>query len=180
MITNHLNADFHENPIETIPRQESLPPFLGCLIADKDGRCLLKFEIFEGALNSFLKKNKNEDIEDAFDLDLIPMFISAFERFSETFNFKDLSGLNMMGKDLKMYTFFCFEKFTVIFFLNPKIQVKLISNIVKEFLTVLFRENEAIFSDFYKKCKIEELKRLELSGNNWLNKINKYLSYLNQ
>ena len=85
-----------------------------------------------------------------------------------------------MGTGLKMHTFFCFEKFTVTFFLNPKVQVKLISNSIKDFLKMLFKENEAIFENFYANCSMEKLTKIECSGNVWLNKMNKYLSYLNQ
>jgi len=178
MITNHFNTDFSNGLNDIYPNQDNLPPFLGCLIADKDGKTLLRFEIFEGALNYYLKNKMIDNIEDGFDLDLIPMFISAFERFSETINFKDLSGLNLMGTGLKMHTLFCFERFTVTFFLNPKVQVKLISNMVKDFLKILFKENESLFDNFYKNCSMEELSKMEFSGNMWLNKMNKYLSYL--
>ncbi|MFX1275435.1 MAG: hypothetical protein ACFFBP_13945 [Promethearchaeota archaeon] len=178
MIANHFNTEIYENLKEYTNNQGNIPPFIGCLIADKDGKTLLRFEIFEGALYYFLKNNMNDDFEEEFDLDLIPMFISAFERFSETINFKDLSGLNLMGTGLKMHTFFCFEKFTVTFFLNPRVQVKLISNIIKDFLKVLFKDNEMIFNNFYVNCSREDLSRLEFTGNSWLNKINKYLSYL--
>ena len=85
-----------------------------------------------------------------------------------------------MGRKLKMSTFFYFENFTVTFFLNPKVQVKLISNSIKDFLKTLFKENETIFENFYANCSMEKLKELELSGNKWLNKMNRYLSYLNQ
>lgn len=180
MIANHFNAEIHDNLTEISPKKEIIPPFIGCLIADKDGKTLLRFEIFEGALCYFLKNTMDESLEEGFDLDLIPMFISAFERFSETINFKDLSGLNLMGSGLKMHSFFCFEKFTVTFFLNPKVQVKLISNIIKDFLKVLFKDNEPIFNNFYVKCTREDLIRLEFTGNAWLNKINKYLSYIIQ
>ena len=180
MITNNFSTDFHDGFNEIILNENNLPPFLGALIADKDGKTLLRFEIFEGALNYFLKNEMAEDIEDGFDLDLIPMFLSAFERFSETINFKGLSGLNLMGTGLKMHTFFCFEKFTVSFFLNPKVQVNLISNNIKDFLKILFKENESVFEDFYANCSMEKLSKIECSGNAWLNKMNKYLSYLNQ
>ena len=82
MITNHFNTEIHENLKDFISNQQNLPPFIGCLIADKDGRCLIKLEIFEGALTYYLKNTMNDDVEDGFDLDLIPMFIRAFERFS--------------------------------------------------------------------------------------------------
>ena len=178
MITNHSNTNYHGGFNDN--STENLPPFLGALIADKDGKTLLRFEIFEGALNYFLKKKMEDEVEDGFDLDFISMFISAFERFSETINFKNLSGLNLMGRKLKMSTFFYFENFTVTFFLNPKVQVKLISNSIKDFLKTLFKENETIFENFYANCSMEKLKELELSGNKWLNKMNRYLSYLNQ
>jgi hypothetical protein len=53
-------ANYPENVSSNIPLVErtindDLPPFIGCLIADKDGRTLLKYEIFSGALEFYLK-----------------------------------------------------------------------------------------------------------------------------
>ena len=87
-----------------------IPPFLGCFVADKNGKTLIKFEVFKGALDFFIKEGFNEGEKDnCLDIELIPMFISALERFSAEINIKDLSGFKLEGKNIKLQTFFTIQ-----------------------------------------------------------------------
>jgi len=162
-ITNNLEITKKEN--------DDLPQFIGCLIADKDGKTLLKFEIFSGALDFYLKKPN----EASFDLDLIPMFLSAFERFSEQMNFDSMSRLNLEASNLKMHSFFCFEKFTVTFFVNPRINTSVFERTMKTYFYNLFEEHEYLFANFYKRGTTLTVSRLEREGAQWLNTLNKNL-----
>ncbi len=151
---------------------DNIPPLIGCFVSDKDGKTILTFEIFEGALESYLKRNNDDNEEESFDLELIPMFISAFERFSEQINFNDLSGLDLRGTGLKMYSFFCFEKFTVTFFLSPSIFIKHLREKIISFFNDLYENNRDLFDNFYKSGTINESSRLCSIGNDWLNELN--------
>ncbi|MBN1802540.1 MAG: hypothetical protein JW891_13595 [Candidatus Lokiarchaeota archaeon] len=164
-------ADFSRFSTGT-PCVNDIPPFIGCFISDKDGKTLLRFEIFEGALENYLRTNPTDEGEEIFDLELIPMFISAFERFSEQINFLDLSGLDLRGTGLKMYCFFCFEKFTITFFLNPTIYIKHLREKIISFFNEFFENNQDLFENFYKKCNPKEISRLSSIGNKWLNELN--------
>jgi hypothetical protein len=171
MIANYPEIFISEKLAITKKENDDLPPFIGCLIADKDGKTLIKFEIFSGALDFYLKKPN----EAPFDLDLIPMFLSAFERFSEQINFDSMSGLNLEASNLKMHSFFSFEKFTITFFVNPRINTNLFERTVKTYFSTLFEEYEYLFSNFYKRGSTLIVSRLEREGAQWLNALNKNL-----
>jgi len=169
-------ANYPENVSSNIPLVEKttnvdLPPFIGCLIADKDGKTLLRYEIFSGALEFYLKKPR----EELFDLELITMFLSAFERFSEQLNFENMSGLNLNGNNLKMHSFFCFDKFTITFFVNPRINMNLFEKAMKNHFNCFFEENENLFENFYQRGTTLTVSRLEREGAQWLNALNKNL-----
>jgi len=90
-----------KNSIET-PKIEEIPPFLGFLIADRNGRTLTSTEVYDGAFGLFLRYEN--DLEKSNELDLIPMFISALEKFAEEINIKDLPGFKLEGSNLKIHT----------------------------------------------------------------------------
>ena len=92
--------------ITEVAKPVRIPPFVGYFIANKDGLTILTTEVFDGALLKFLK-DKNDDTteEDKFDIALIPMFISALEKFSKEINIQNLSGFSLMGINLKMQIF---------------------------------------------------------------------------
>ncbi len=92
--------DFKNNIEST--KIEEIPPFLGFLIADRNGRNLTSTEVYEGAFGLFLKYE--DDLEKRNELDLIPMFISALEKFAEEINIKDLPGFKLEGSNLKIHT----------------------------------------------------------------------------
>ncbi|QEE16616.1 GTPase domain-containing protein [Promethearchaeum syntrophicum] len=81
---------------------EEIPSFLGFLIADRNGRTISATEVYEGAFGLFLKYN--DEVEKGNELDLIPMFISALEKFAEEINIMDLPGFKLEGSNLKIHT----------------------------------------------------------------------------
>jgi len=174
MIANYPEIFISDNLAIEKKENDDLPPFIGCFIADKDGKMLLKFEIFSGALEFYLKKPH----EDLFDLELITMFLSAFERFSEQINFESMSGLNLNASNLKMHSFFCFDKFTITFFINPRIDMNLFEKSMKNYFNSFFEKNKLIFENFYKRGSMSTVSRIEREGAQWLNKLNKNLLVL--
>jgi len=87
--------------IETTKIKE-IPPFLGLMIADKNGRALTVTEVYDGAFKILLNFKTEE--EKKTELELIPMFISALEKFAEEINIQDLPGFNLEGSNLKIQT----------------------------------------------------------------------------
>ena len=94
---------------------DEIPPLIGCLISDKDGKSLVSFEIFEGAIQHFIQDknmNKNTDIGNSLDLDLIPMYTSAIEMLTRELNIKGIPYIEVNGSNLKLRIIFYFENFT--------------------------------------------------------------------
>ena len=149
------------------------PPCLGCLISDKDGKTLFKYEVFEGALDFYLKKDiEEEEKKISFDVELIPMFISALERFSQEINIQDLAGFKLKGTNIKMHIIFCFNNYTVIFFLNPNINFKLIESRINNYFNFFFDVHMSDFNNVKKMCSRHFISHLELLGRVWLKDLN--------
>ena len=152
--------------------KSEIPAFIGCFVADKDGKTLLKFEIFQDALNFFLKRDIDGK-ESRLDIELIPMFISALERFSAEINIKDLAGFKLKGKNIKLQTFFDFEDYSVIFLLNPEVDIKLVDSQIRTYFSFLFEVYHNEFQSFRKMSSVDYISHLELIGRIWLKDLNK-------
>lgn len=152
--------------------ETEIPPFLGCFLADKNGKTILKFEIFENALDYFLKKDLGDDKKSCIDIELIPMFISALERFSAEINIKDIAGFKLEGKNIKLQTFFDFEEYSVIFILNPDVNMKFVESRIKTYFSFLFKVYHNEFKDFRKMSSTDYTSHLELIGRIWLKDLN--------
>ncbi len=177
-ISNDLKSVFLEDytceKLGLILSKLEIPPFLGCFVADKNGKTLIKFEIFEGALDFFIKKGlNNREKNNCLDIELIPMFISALERFSAEINIKDLAGFKLEGKNIKLQTFFDFEDYSVIFLLNPEVDIKLVDSQIRTYFSFLFEVYHTEFQNFKKMSSVDYVSHLELIGRIWLKDLNK-------
>jgi GTPase SAR1 family protein len=152
---------------------EKLPPFFGALIADKDGKSLLKFELFDNALEKYIKNSVPTDGSTIpLDLELIPMFISALEKFSLELNIQNLSGFGLKGSNLKMEI--CgFEDYTVTIFMNPDINFEPIEDKINNFFRNLFEDYKKEFEIGANTGNIDALIPLQENGKEWLNTLNK-------
>ncbi len=152
--------------------EEIIPPFIGAFIADKDGRTLLKIEIFDEALEKFLITEVSNDPNFIpVDLDLIPMFISALEKFSLELNIQDLSGFGLKGSNLGMHIL-TYDNFTVTFFMNPNVNIAPVLNKVDNFFKNLFEEFKDDFEYSLRTGQIDGLFPLMKLGQNWLKELN--------
>jgi len=157
---------------------EKIPPFIGCMISDKDGKTIAIFELFKGDLEYFIKK----DIivikkRNNFDIELIPMFICALESFSDQICIENLAGIKLKGTNIKMHSIFCFSHFTIILFLNPFIRIKSYENVICDYFSDLFEKYEEEFEDILKLSSNDIISKIELKGREWLRELNE--SYLN-
>jgi len=150
-----------------------IPPFLGCTIADKYGKTLFSYELFEGSIDYFLKKDhgSNDTVQD-LDINLIPMFISALEAFSQEINIKDLPGLKLEGTNIKLQTIFSFDDYTIIFFLNPNVNMKLVETRIISYLSYLFEVYKSDFTNSFKMSSSNFILHLKLLGKIWLEDLN--------
>jgi len=132
-------------------KEKKIPPFLGCMIADKFGKTLFIYELFNGSIDYFLKRNReNNKNKQDLDIALIPMFISALEAFSQEINIQELSGFKLKGTNMKVQTIFSFDEYTIIFFLNPKVNLKLVENRIKNYFSYLFEVYKNDFNNIVK------------------------------
>ncbi|MHA1489662.1 MAG: ADP-ribosylation factor-like protein [Promethearchaeota archaeon] len=179
IINNFYFKDiFKDVIVSEVPEEVKIPPFIGYMIADKDGRSLLTTELYDGALISFLKKkNEVKNNNSRFDIELIPMFISALEKFSSEVNIQNLSGFNLKGVNLKMQIF-SFNKFTVTFFANPNINLKSIEYEISNYFLNFFEKYDKEINIFLKTGSIKDIYSLNIIGRKWLEKLNKSYEHM--
>ncbi len=152
--------------------EKIIPPFVGYFIANKDGITILSTDVYENALISFLAEdNVFFEKKPDFDIQLIPMFISALEKFSKEVNIKDLSGFNLNGSNLKMQIF-SFNEYTVTLFTNPNINLKSIEYKIIDFFLGLFERFKVQFDDFKQNHSLESFGEIEQYGREWLSDLN--------
>lgn len=171
--SRNILANFGEESIisESSSEQKS-PPFIGAFIADKDGRSLSKLELYENALEEFISNNVPTDGSIVpVELDLIPMFISALEKFSLELNIQDLTGFSLKGTNLRMHVF-GFDDYTVTIFMNPDVNIKAIENKIKNYFKNLFDKYNTEFEKSVATGQIDNLYPAIDEGKKWLNELN--------
>ncbi len=177
----HLIASIEDSdPFAEIPINDTIPSFIGCFIADKAGKTLLTFELYDGALKTYINGPPDLTIpsEEAefhkFDIELVPMFVSALEKFSQEINLKKLSELKITGINLKMQTF-SYDKYTVTFFINPRINLKPIEKKVRDYFNTLFTKYKDELEISLKTGFVDNLSHLNELGQEMLKELNKYV-----
>ena len=106
-ITSELMDFFHKDKHWFEFASKSLrftaPPIIGFFIADKSGTIILTCELFDGALEHFIKRDiKDEDAKSNFDIELIPPFICALESFTDQICVENLAELKIKGTNIDM------------------------------------------------------------------------------
>ena len=154
--------------IEMISERVGEPPFLGFLIADKNGRTLINTEVYEGVFDKFLKEESEDSLTD---FELIPMFINALEKFSKVINIKDLSGFKLKGTNIKMQTI-RYQTFTITLFMKSDTNVKAVMDQIKKWFDNIFEKYENDFETSINTGQISHLNHLTVKGKKWLDKLN--------
>ncbi|MCK4779532.1 MAG: hypothetical protein KAT57_05060 [Candidatus Lokiarchaeota archaeon] len=177
MITNdslELNAQQNKKDFYYKVKNDcSPPPFIGCLISDKDGIRIASFEVYKGALEFFIKKNmKDKSRCECFDVELIPMYFCALERFSEEINIQNVPCINLKGTNIILHSIFDLNHFTVIFFLNPFVHIKSYENLIHIYFKELYEEYKSEFQDIKKLSSIDFKNHLEILGMEWIRHLN--------
>lgn len=145
-----------------------VPPYLGFLVADKDGKTMINVEVFDGAFDLFLKP---EEGAMKTDFELIPMFISALEKFSEEININNLAGFQLKGTNIEMQTL-SFELYTVTLFINPKTNVKFFEDLIREWFENLFELHRKELESAIETGYISIVHKLNQEGREWLENLN--------
>ncbi|MBD3194051.1 MAG: hypothetical protein GF317_03285 [Candidatus Lokiarchaeota archaeon] len=152
------------------PTIENIPSFIGFFMADKNGRTFLNMEIYEGALKDFLSDAEAPE-DRPLEIELIPMFISALEKFSQEINIKNLSGFNLKGINLKLHIE-SFNDYTVTFFLNPDVNIESMQYEMKNYLLDFFTKYEKEFESFETTGSVSDNEEMKSEIKDWLEKLN--------
>jgi GTPase SAR1 family protein len=161
---NILDTNLTENFEDFKPT----PPFLGFMIADKNGKTLMISESDEGIFRNLLN-TAEQDMHG--DPELIPMFISALEKFSTEINIQNLSGFSLKGTNIKMETI-RFELLTITLFMNANTNMNSLKNEIHDWFTHLISNNEKQFEKAIIVGDVTKLVELSKKGDVWLNKLN--------
>jgi len=176
-ITNSFNLDnFYEFEndifIPEFPTKKEIPLFIGFFISDENGRTILIIELYKGVLNEYLSEPKLQEFQKrSMNIELIPMFISALQKFSKEINIKSLSGFILKGINLKMQIII-FGKYTVTFFINPNIYLKPIEYKIKNYFLELFDDYEVQLEHFKDSGSLLKDTEIKEKCLKWMKKMN--------
>jgi hypothetical protein len=177
MVISKTSMFYHHAKSESDFLNGDMPPLIGCLISDKDGKSIFTFELFTGAIQQYIRKSSDvDDKECDLDLDLIPMYTSAIEMLTSELNVHKVPGLEVSGTNLKLHILFCLEKFTIVLFLNPKIKFDFIEEHVTNYFINLFEEFSEDFNDIKKYSSKDFVDYLERLSWCWLIELNENYS----
>ena len=162
--------DFKEDflGIDVRPTRDMLP-FLGFFLSDKDGKTLITTEVYEGALKDYFTNNSSDN--PMFDVELIPMFISALEKFSQEINIEDLNGFKLVGKNQTMHIFGT-EVFTFTIFSNPNINMKSIKSEIQTFFENMIQDNRDILLEALSSGYVDPINPIAENAKKWLDNLN--------
>ncbi len=128
------------------------------------------FEIYDGAIEDFLKiQNLGK-----FDKDLIPMMVSALEHFSREINIENLTSLTLDGANIKLQTY-KYEKLTVTFLMNPRINIQAMKKIMNEYFNTLFSSYKKELEYSMETGLIDNIYHLNELGREMLKEMNKFV-----
>ncbi len=156
-----------KNSIET-PKIEEIPPFLGFLIADRNGRTLTSTEVYDGAFGLFLRYEN--DLEKSNELDLIPMFISALEKFAEEINIKDLPGFKLEGSNLKIHTV-KYEICTFCLFMRTDVNFDTVKDYVFDWFDNMMENHKSEIEMSIQSGNMLYSNSIKEDAKKWLNKL---------
>jgi len=164
-----------KSPISEVQsRKLKVPPFIGFTVTDKNGKVVLISEVFDGAIDQIIKENNPKDkINEDIDIELIPLFFCALEKFSSQFNFQDITGINLKGNIVNM-EIFDYDKYNVVLFLNPDINIKPLEYKIKDFFSNLFKKYGEKLHKSLLLAETNAFSEVNEFANKWLEEINKY------
>ena len=161
----YCEENYYMNMDSDFPN-EKIPPFIGCMISDKEGKILVTFEIVKGALENIIKKDRNAE---NVNIDTFPTYICAFKKLSEEVIIQNIPNIEIENSNFKMHILFYQNEFTIIFFLNPIVRFNVVENLINNYLTNFFEEF---------KYDFEDIDFLEKLGWAWLLDLNhNYLKF---
>jgi len=158
---------FEINYLEPIYKKKKAPPFLGFMVADKDGKTLMIIGTNDEIFNDFFRSENDKG-----DTELIPMFICALEKFSSEINIQNLPGFKLKGTNLKIVTY-RFDLITVSLFMNSETNEKPFKDRINNWFTNFFEKNKKKFEKAILIGDLSNFVNLNAAGRKWLVNLNK-------
>ena len=146
-----------------------MPPLLGFAILDNKGKTLMNIEIYEGALDSFLKFGVKHSI---IDFEIIPLLINALEKVRKIKNINQSPEIDINGTNIKILTL-KLDIFTIIIYMHIDTNIDPFNQELIKFFQNIFLKNKEIFDKYLKTGKIDLNSQIIYEGKTWLNEINK-------
>ena len=159
---------FESNFIESISTKKDIPPFIGFMIADRNGKTLTTTEAYDGVFDEIFQ---SENSEMPCDIELIPMFINALEKFSAEINIQNLSGFKLKGTNIKMQTF-RLDLITITVFMSSDTNVKAYKDEIIAWFNHIFEINEREFEKSILTGDVSWFAEFNAKGREWLNLLN--------
>lgn len=164
-VEKHLLKNSVKNHHVNNESNSDVPPVLGFIIADINGRTLLVVESHNGILRHIL------GINDDSNFDLIPPFISALSSFSKEIRLVNTADFKIKGQNATLYVLE-HDPFDLIMFLNPDVNTESLKPEIQDFFTRLVNKHSALFHDVLSTGDVACLSIVKNEAENKLFKIN--------
>jgi small GTP-binding protein len=138
-----------------------LPPFIGFIIADLNGRTIHVVECQEDILKQSL------GMEDAKNIDLIPPFVSALTSFSKEIHIVNMADFKIKGQNAIMYVFE-HDQYDFIMFLNPDTNIDLFKAEIQNFFIKLVKKYSVELQAALNTGNVTHLSRMRIDAKDWL------------
>jgi DNA-binding MarR family transcriptional regulator len=167
-IFSDSNFKLEPNYYEKFFKKKGAPPFLGFMIADKDGKTLNTTEVYDGVFKEYIVPEYERTQADH---ELIPMFINALEKFAAEINIQNLTDFKLKGTNIKMQTF-RYDFFTVTLFMNANTNTRSFKDEIYEWFNTLFKIHEREFQKSYYSGEVSSLLQIRSQWKKWLHDLN--------
>ncbi len=141
--------------------ERELPPFIGFIIADLNGRTIHVVESREDILKQSL------GMDDAKNIDLIPPFVSALTSFSKEIHIVNMADFKIKGQNAIMYVFE-HDQYDFIMFLNPDTNIDLFKAEIQSFFKKLVKKFASELQDVLNTGNVTHLSRMRIDAEDWL------------
>ncbi len=140
---------------------KELPPFIGFIIADLNGRTIHVVESQEDILWQSLGMDGGKNI------DLIPPFVSALTSFSKEIHIVNMADFKIKGQNAIMYVFE-HDQFDFIMFLNPDTNIDLFKAEIQNFFRMLVQKYSVELQSALNTGNVTHLSKMRIDAKNWL------------
>ncbi len=161
-----LEENYHEL---RHPKDIKTPPFIAVFIVEEHGQMIMSAEVEKDIVLKHIESTHFNKTN--FDVDLIPLFISALLNFSNEINIANLDGFQLKGVTHTMNVL-KMSPYIVTYFTNPNINIKPIKSEFLEFINTLIENYEDDFDKVLHTYQVSILNDAKVETINWMKNLN--------